>query len=652
MRGMNSWNLTLRQRKLINYLQHKTDFVTGEELASHLLVSARTIRSDITEINERLVSHNIQILSKRSLGYLLQAKDSAALQELSKSNVSFLSRDDRVRHIAFRLCLSDSPIDLYDLEDEMFISHTTLEQDVSALRRVYVLPHPHIDFFRHKNAIAFGRDERKKRAILNRLFTENWNYNARGNTYYHYQYLEENLVNLIMPETTYYMNQAGIRMEDINMVILNMTVAIMFYRISMGYELKTPSDYQCEDAVAIQAGDRLLDSLEQILSCRFSPIERAELYIHISCARMFNAKKLNFKTVSDYFDPSVIQFTDTYLEKVRATFHLDFTGDEDFYITLLQYFRYLTMPVHYFNDVETHSDITRSNLLIELEIAFLVQPLAVDFYGNYLDKKELLYLAFSISGALSYSSRMAPKLRTVIMCHLNLSAAWNLKQKVLNKFNDYIEFLDLLPMYAKNYYDFEHVDMIIETANKTVAEESVCKTIYVSPYLTVADISNLESYIFRRQMKRLYNDALPSVPDLFSQAFWHENLTAADYLPVVELLAADFISNGYVAPEYLPDILRREAILSAAFMPGIVFLYSLVPSSRTCLSVGTFLHRIKWNSHKVRTVVMAAVKPGDSTLVFRLINSLFRGSFQPEDIRFMKTREELIPFLREHMDEG
>ena len=647
---MISWNLTLRQRKLINYLQHKTDFVTGEELAGHLLVSARTIRSDIAEINQKLESHHIQILSKRSIGYLLQAEDSAALKELSRSNVTFLSRDDRVRHIAFRLCLSDTPIDLYDLEDEMYISHTTLEQDINALRKAYVLPFPHIDFFRFKNTIAFGNDERKRRAILNRLFTENWNYNARGNTYYHYQYLEEDLVNLIMPETTYYMNQAGIRMEDINMVILNLTIAIMFYRISKGYELTEASGRSCDDAVAISAGDRLLDCLEQILSCRFSPIERTELYIHISCARMLDAKKLNFQTIPDYFTPSVIQFAEAYLKKVHATFHLDFSDNEDFYITLLQYFRYLTMPVHYFNDVENHSDITRSNLLIELEIAFLVQPLAIDFYGNYLDQKELLYLAFCISGALSYSYRMAPKLKTVIMCHLNITAAWNLKQKVLNKFNDYIEFLDLLPMYAKNYYDFEQVDMVIETVNKTITEETACKTIYVSPYLTVTDISNLEAYIFKRQMNRLYDASLPTLLSLFEQAFWHENLTDTDYLPVIELQAMDFIGSGYVTSEYLSDILRREAILSSAFLPGIVLMYSSVPSSRTCLSVATFMHRVKWNSHKIRTVIMAAVRPEDSTLVFRLINSLFCGTFQPEETRFMKTREELLPFLREHLD--
>ena len=41
---MNDLSLSLRQRKLIHYLQQKNSvYTTGEELAGHLHVSARTI---------------------------------------------------------------------------------------------------------------------------------------------------------------------------------------------------------------------------------------------------------------------------------------------------------------------------------------------------------------------------------------------------------------------------------------------------------------------------------------------------------------------------------------------------------------------------------------------------------------------------------
>ena len=111
---MNDLSLSLRQRKLIHYLQQKNSvYTTGEELAGHLHVSARTIRNDINELNQSLTDTGVQITSKRSSGYLLESDDEQHLEKLSQSSNSFLSRDERVRHIAFRLCLSDTPINVY-----------------------------------------------------------------------------------------------------------------------------------------------------------------------------------------------------------------------------------------------------------------------------------------------------------------------------------------------------------------------------------------------------------------------------------------------------------------------------------------------------------------------------------------------------------
>ena len=72
---MDDLTLTLRQRKLLHYLQHQSDYVTGQALAAYLSVSSRTVRTDVTEINEMLAEKGIHIYSKRSSGYLLRAED-------------------------------------------------------------------------------------------------------------------------------------------------------------------------------------------------------------------------------------------------------------------------------------------------------------------------------------------------------------------------------------------------------------------------------------------------------------------------------------------------------------------------------------------------------------------------------------------------
>lgn len=642
---MSDFTLSLRQRKLIHHLQFQKNYTTGEQLAEHLHVSARTIRNEVTAINQLLDGFGVRIASKRSLGYLLEAESLEDLKQLSLGSDSFLSRDERVRYIAFQLCLSDVPLDLYDLEDEMYISRTTLEHDLDALRKTYILPHPHISFQRHKNHISFEKDERKRRIILNRLFTENWNYHSRGNAYYQYQYLDEQVVNTIMKEISLYMTRYSIQLEDINMVTLDLAISIMYYRISSGHILTAPGSTSYQDSTCIHAADELLDSLEQKLGCQFPKAERLDIYLLISCGKMIDASKLNFGTVELFFEPDVIAFTNAYIQLLFDTYCIDFSDNEDFYITILQYVRYLKLPLHYFNMVSTHSDITRSKFLIEFEMAFAIQPMALEFYGSYLDYTELLYLAFCISGALTYANRIAPKLKTIIMCHLNLPAAWNLKHKILGRFEDYIDCKSLLPVYEKDNYDFSRIDLVITTADKEITEEPTCKTLVTSPFFTTIDQENLENHISRTHINRLYAANVPPMEQLFREAFWHERIQVDSPFSLIEFLAADFIQNGYVSADYLTSILRRESIMTFAFQPSIVLVYSVTPSSRTCLSIATLEHRIKWNTYKIRTVIMAAIKPKDATLIFRLINELYDPSLNPEEARFLKTREELVTYF-------
>ncbi|MFV0465417.1 MAG: BglG family transcription antiterminator [Lachnospiraceae bacterium] len=643
---MISMNLSLRQRKLLHYMQNKNTFVTSQELAGHLNVSSRTIRNDITEINHELAPLSIRIKSKSSLGYWLDSENEKNLSKLNQSSNSFLTRDDRIRHIAFRLCLSDDPINLYDLEDEMYVSHTTLEHDIDAMKQKYLLPFAGTDLVRSKNCIQIYSVERQKRAILNRLFAENWNYNARGNAYYQYQFLEEAIINQIMTETNYHLKRYGIVLEDINMVMLNLSIAIMYYRVMQGHTLTVESFDQQTDLTALHASNDLLDSVQELLQCSFSEIERYEIYLHISCSKTMDSGNLNSVTVGTFFEADVVDFADRYIGLVHTIFHIDLSENEDFYHILLQFLRYITLPVHNFNEVQTHSDIIRTNLLISFEISYIIQPLALEFYGSYLTYHELLYLAFSIEGALKAIHDTTKKLNTVILCHLNLYSTWFLKQALLDKFQHSLELKALLPVYMKDNYDFSKIDLVITTANKEISSLPNFETVVISPFFTEQDQKDIETYIYKRQLSKLYRSSYPSIQELLSTAKWHESLDACDYHTVIETLFESLVAEGLVLDQFAESILAREEILTFAFRPSIVFVYSLLPSTKTQLLAATLDHRIKWNSYKIRTVIMAALHPDDTSLVFKFIHDLFYSDYNLNEMRFYKTKAEILNFLK------
>jgi lichenan operon transcriptional antiterminator len=177
--------LSLRQRRILYCIQNKRKrFITGTDIAQQFQITARTVRNDVAEINKQLTGCGILIASEKSKGYVLDIQSPEALDKLNEVEGEFISKDDRVRYIAFQLCLQDSPVNIYDLEDDMLSSYTTIEHDIQIVKQKYVLSGSRIELIKTKDSYSFENNERKRRSVLNLLFSEDWNYSTKGNIFY------------------------------------------------------------------------------------------------------------------------------------------------------------------------------------------------------------------------------------------------------------------------------------------------------------------------------------------------------------------------------------------------------------------------------------------------------------------------------------
>ncbi len=501
---MSNRYFSIRQKKLLQILQNQTTHITGAKLAEHLQVSPRTVRNDIASIHDILSGTGVVIDSYKSKGYLIIDTDHQ-LDAMLHSEDSFQSREERVYYLAFQLCLSEVQVDLYDLEEELHISRSTLEHDLMALTEHYVHSYPHITLHETTTHIAFEKDERKRRAVLNRLVHEDWNYNAKGNSLFGYQYLDEDQMAIIMNATTRILGQFHIQLEDANSVLLNLAIAIMQVRIQTGHVLNSERVIDDKEPKIALAVDALFDFLEDELSCNFCPAERDEVYLHIANCRLLDASLLSFSTVEVHFSSDVIDITDQYLKDVWGLFKIDLRNDEDFYITLLQYVRYLKSPMHIFNAFQINPKMARSTLKTEYEIAYLFQPYAIRLTGSMLDAAELLHLAMCVSGAMEflYKHQDQQKMKAVILCHLNLYATWALKRKILASFDSFIDVVALLPVNAKATHEFNDVDIVLTTVNKPITDSPDVDVIHISPLMTQEDYLKVVRVIDKRRIDKI-----------------------------------------------------------------------------------------------------------------------------------------------------
>jgi lichenan operon transcriptional antiterminator len=643
---MKSLDLSLRQKKLLHTMQHSSAPRTSFDLAEELGVSSRTIRSDVGKINEELSSYGACIQSLKSKGYLFHAEDPHLIESLNQVGNAFFSKENRVRYLAFRLCLADEPLNLYDLEEEMFISHTTLEHAIRDFLLLYGEETPNIRLNRKRDFIELEKDELKRRAVLNRLLRESWNYHARHNAYYKDDFIDDDILDFIIDTLSFTLDKYDIKMEDPCIVSLNLILAIMYYRILDGHFLAYAPRIPRPDPVISAATDELLDQMEKHLQVFIGPEERDAIYLQIASHRVITVADIDPDHVDIHFGPVTIEMTNGYIHKIRDELNIDFSDDADFYITLLQYFQTLLQGHNTFYE-QFNADIIKRDLRIDMVIAYLFQPLAIRYMGKPLSEVKLIYLAYIIAGGLDHFIKHHPenKIRTVIACHMNMPVNWALKRKALYHFGSYLDVVDLVPVYKKNSYDFTNIDLVLTTVQKKITDNPGTTTLYISQFFDGTDHDELAHYIMTRTLTPMYSKDV-SLHNLLRNAWWHENQTFKDPNQLLHRVTQQFLDAGIADKSFQEDILHHEKTTTYAVFPGIVLIYSLLPARKSQISITTLDHRITWNSNKIRIVVTTAFTAEDMPAILRLTNFLYEDGYDADGIKHLKTKEEIITYIR------
>ncbi len=643
---MKSLDLTLRQKKLLHTMQHSASPRTGLELAETLGVSSRTIRNDVVKINEELAPYGASIAALKSKGYVFQSSDPQLIESLNQIENAFFSKENRIRYLAFRLCLSDEPLNLYDLEDEMFISHTTLEHALRGMTDLYSQNYPFIKLNRKRDFISFEEDELKRRAVLNQLLRESWNYHARSNAYYKDDFIEDDVLDFIIDTVSLTLDRYHIAMEDPCIVSLNLTLAIMYYRILSDHFLSYAAPVPKLDPILYQATNDILDAMEHELEFFIGPEERDAIYLQLKSLKYMAPNEFILLDYSDFFGPVTIGTCDEYIRRIKEVFHIDFSRDEDFYVSLLQYVQSILQEQNTFFE-QFSTDLVKRYHRISMVIAYLFQPLAVKQLGRELNEVKLIYLSFIIAGGLDYYIKHHPghRIRTVIACHMNMPVSWAMMRRAQYFYGDALDIMDLIPVYKKNSYDFSNVDLVLTTVQKQITTHPGTTTLYITPFFDDKDHDLINNYIMNETLRPLYSREM-SLLSLLRQAWWHENENFQSPEELLTRTTQQFIDTGVADQAYQDDILRHEERSTYAVFPGIVLVYSLVPTGRSQLSITTLEHRLTWNSHKVRIVVTAALTEEDMPALLQLTNFLYEDAYDYDVIKNLKTKEEILAYVR------
>lgn len=254
-RRREAWEST-RQRVLGILVEAGAQRLGAEVLSRRLGVSTRSVRSYVARLN---AEHGADVISSTREGYALDHGALAAAEEARPSPARrVLSPAQRLSSLLRSIVTADGGADVYELAEELRISDSTLESDLTRCRALLSIHQLRLERSGARVRICGG--EPAKRRLVRQIMTDA----ARSRT--QYVSVRELAIESSEPSLptfreglTRILSELGLLATENSQHTILAHVAVMVGRIRQGHELDPPAHAQEADALRREAARRIAD---------------------------------------------------------------------------------------------------------------------------------------------------------------------------------------------------------------------------------------------------------------------------------------------------------------------------------------------------------------------------------------------------------
>lgn len=641
--------LHTRQRKLLSILSEQKGIITGAELGQKIEVSDRTIRNDILELNRVLKKINVNIESIRGKGYLLNVKDSSILHKLIYTEDSLLTQEDRVRYLVIRLIRLNEDINIGELEDEMFVSRTTLEKDMRVVDERYSKKMPYLKLNRKENAIFFEDNEEKKRVVLNELFSKEWDYNSEEGMNFRDSLFDPKVFDIISVNIKEFLKKYEIKLNDVGLVYFVFTVVIASLRIEEGHSLLVEVQEKNNNPSVTKGIYELADKLEKVLNVSFNKFERDYFAFILMLKRIPNYNDINRNNIAEYVDFKYIKIVESLIDQVKKEYLLDFTKDDELFIGLVLHIQTLVGKLRCEYELKsTVLDMLKNKYPLSFEMSLIFINYFKSMFNIEIQENELSYIAAHLGAA---TRRLVDNMSTseiivAVINHLNYSSFQLLKTKFQSIYGKIIKIVGPFSVYEKEEIAASDATFVLSTVKIKDFQLNGKKEIVVSPFLENEDLLLINKCLDEIKRDFIHPKLPLGIKEYFNEEIFHYGLDIDSKEKVITFLAQELLKKEYVESEFLESVLERENISSTAFESGIAIPHPISNCcNKTIISVAILKKPIIWQGQKVRCVLLLSIREEDKKYLVRFFDLVVNTLGNRSNIKNIMELDKLDKFI-------
>ncbi|ECH5523637.1 PRD domain-containing protein [Listeria monocytogenes] len=628
------------QKEILAYL-HKQEnkWVTSNELAAFCECTTRTIRNNISKINEATPN----LIRSAKQGYQINQRIPFELQ--TESDVT-----ERKSKLLLELIKNSTKgVDLFELADILYISEVTLKKDIQQLKNE--LKEADVQIVTSKDRIKLIGKERAKRKYMISLLYEEGGYResikSRIQEMIEFVSIDklQNIVKEVLAEESITTNQYS-------MMNIVLHYAISIVRIQQGNTLiETKKTLIRKHSKEYEISKKIAKILSEEYQIHFSEAETKQLgllYVGLQNEQSANA---NHGELDQFVDKKIIEALKSVLANVEETYLIDLQN-EQLFIKLAIHVQSLYYRSRYkaytrnlsLLDIKTSYPVTFD---IAVYISSLLQEkLAIDF-----NEDEISFIALHIGSFLESENRDYIRLEIGLLIEDYHDLRTNMLKKLRARFEN-----EATIKLIENEDSDENFDIIL-TTNRDIALEKA-GSIFIHPLLTAKDIKKISNRI-QTKKKILENHMRGQQIDRYIvRSLYANQIDPSELTPakIREQLISKMEIQTFVTPEFKEKVEKRERMAPTSFPSGIAIPHSIKNDAlQSGVSIMTLQEPIYWNDVKIKIIALVAISKKDATEFndfFEKFVEIVSEPINTKRLSMAESFEEFIQKLKMMMEEN
>ena len=589
-------------------------------LADTLGVSTRTIRTDVSRLNDELAGHGAQVLTKWHEGYYIEVEDGASFQAFVSKLRSpdgagpLETAEGRMREVLRTLLFSDDYLAVEELASQVAVGENTIQGYLAQIRSILGRYGLECVSKRGVGLRVFGDEHDRRLCLLNEVLMADNPTNARL-TKAERAILAPVDLDAVHKMMSLAFQEAGIGVSDLGLKRCVLGVCVAARRIRQGHLVDPEIVSQLPDEL-LRLGEDVGQRLEDSLGEHFSTSERTRITLMLATESDAEVAPIDTRALGEGIDAMLALVTQDY--------GIDLRHDPTLRQNLMSHLA-LIMKDKTLSSMRVNPMIStiRQSFPLAYEATMTCAGDALRACGLSLNEDEMGYIALHIGAAMERRhSSLRRKHHVALVCDSRPSAAEMLSVRMGMLFGQDIDITWAGPL---NQWLALGADQI---AGLDCAVSTTSLPYCPVPSVTVGfDLPQSDVKAVSRLLESLGGQGAAEVAALLDASFFAVEDEEREKDELLAQMCAELRDAGMSEEDLLPLVLEREAMADTSLNADLAIPHPIRPCcARTGISVRVMRKPLAWSDahESVRIVFLLFIKPGDVEKIEPLFNLLVR----------------------------